>query len=56
VSSALTLAHASTYELAKTGRIQFGHPEGVHDDRFWAVALALSSARDEAHRPMAQYS
>jgi ABC-type ATPase with predicted acetyltransferase domain len=24
--------------------------------RFWAAALALSSARDEAHRPMAQYS
>ena len=43
-------------ELAKTGRVQFSHPEGVHDDRFWAVALALSSARDEAHRPMAQYS
>jgi hypothetical protein len=32
--------NAPTYELAKTGRIQFNHPDGVHDDRFWALALA----------------
>lgn len=29
------------YELMKTGHIQFSHQEGVHDDRFWAVALAI---------------
>jgi hypothetical protein len=44
----LTLAHASTYELAKTGRIQFSHPEGVHDDRFWAIAMAVSAIRSHA--------
>jgi phage FluMu gp28-like protein len=29
------------YELTKTGRIKFTHPEGSHDDRFWATALAV---------------
>ncbi len=29
------------YELAKTGKIQYNHPEGTHDDRFWALALAI---------------
>jgi len=32
------------YELAKTGKIQFNHPEGTHDDRFWATALAVYAA------------
>lgn len=29
------------YELAKTGKVLFNHPEGTHDDRFWATALAV---------------
>jgi hypothetical protein len=29
------------YELMKTGHIRFSHPEGSHDDIFWAVALAV---------------
>jgi len=29
------------YELTKTGKIGFSHPEGSHDDRFWATALAV---------------
>jgi len=32
------------YELAKTGKIQFNHPEGTKDDRFWALALAVYAA------------
>jgi phage FluMu gp28-like protein len=32
------------YELTKTGRITFSHPEGTHDDRFWALALAAYAA------------
>ena len=28
------------YELMKTGHIKFSHPEGSHDDTFWASALA----------------
>ena len=35
------------YELAKTGRMQFSHPEGSHDDRFWATALAVYAAEKE---------
>jgi len=33
------------FELAKTGKILFSHPVGSHDDRFWAVALAVAAAR-----------
>jgi len=36
------------YELTKTGRIKFSHPEGSHDDRFWAFVLAVYGARSEA--------
>ena len=32
------------YELTKTGKISFSHPEGTHDDRFWALALAVYAA------------
>ena len=32
------------YELAKTGKLLFNHPEGTHDDRFWALALAALAA------------
>jgi len=32
------------YELTKTGRISFSHPDGTHDDRFWALALSVYAA------------
>ena len=32
------------FELLKTGHIKFTHPEGSHDDVFWASALAVYSA------------
>jgi len=32
------------YELPKTGRIAFSHPDGTHDDRFWALALSVYAA------------
>lgn len=32
------------YELTKTGRIAFSHPDGTHDDRFWALALSVYAA------------
>ena len=35
------------FELAKTGRIQFNHPEGTHDDRFWSLALAISPTQQK---------
>ena len=32
------------FELLKTGHIKFAHPEGSHDDVFWATCLALYAA------------
>lgn len=29
------------FELRKDGTIAFNHPQGTHDDIFWATALAL---------------
>ena len=37
------------FEITKAGKIRFSHPEGTHDDRFWAVALAVYAAR---HKPV----
>ena len=39
------------YELTKTGKIAFSHPEGTHDDRFWALALAVYAAETAAPTP-----
>jgi phage FluMu gp28-like protein len=33
------------FELTKSGQIQFSHPSGTHDDRFWAFALAVYASR-----------
>ena len=33
------------YELTKVGQIQFSHPSGTHDDRFWAFALAVFATK-----------
>lgn len=32
------------YQLTKTGKIVYSHPQGTHDDRFWALALAAHAA------------
>jgi phage FluMu gp28-like protein len=32
------------YELMKTGHLRFSHPDGSHDDVFWACALAVYGA------------
>jgi len=32
------------YTLTKTGHVGFSHPEGTHDDVFWACALAVYGA------------
>jgi len=45
------------FELSKTGKILFNHPEGTHDDRFWALALAVYAADmapPPASRPLAK--
>jgi hypothetical protein len=32
------------FELGKSGKLLFSHPEGTHDDRFWALTLAVYAA------------
>jgi phage FluMu gp28-like protein len=39
--SLLDELNTEQYELTKTGKITYTHPEGTHDDRFWALALAV---------------
>jgi len=36
------------YELTKDGHIRFSHPEGTHDDRLWALALAAYASRTKS--------
>ena len=33
------------YELTETGKINFSHPDGTHDDRLWPHALAAYAAQ-----------
>lgn len=33
------------FQLTKAGKIQYSHPDGTHDDRTWAVGLAVYSTR-----------
>jgi phage FluMu gp28-like protein len=44
------------YELTKTGKITYSHPEGTHDDRFWALALAIYASEQSkpSSRPIAR--
>jgi phage FluMu gp28-like protein len=44
------------YELAKTGRILYNHPEGAHDDRFWALSLGVYgfSSSGSPSKPLAK--
>jgi hypothetical protein len=37
--------NVETFELTKTGQIMLTHPEGMHDDILWAVALAVYATR-----------
>jgi len=39
------------YELGKTGKILYNHPQGTHDDRFWAVALVVYVAEQAPPPP-----
>jgi hypothetical protein len=33
------------FELTKAGQIQYSHPAGTHDDRLWALALAVYATK-----------
>ncbi|MCW4025316.1 MAG: terminase family protein [Candidatus Bathyarchaeota archaeon] len=44
-SSLIAELNLETYELSKDGRLLLSHPQGPHDDRFWALALAAYATR-----------
>ena len=49
--------NAERYELSKSGKILFNHPQGTHDDRFWTLTLAVYAAEQAvstASRPIAK--
>ena len=35
------------FQVTETGQVKFSHPEGTHDDRLWALALAVYESRPE---------
>jgi hypothetical protein len=39
------------YSLNKEGTIGYYHPQGTHDDVFWAIALAVNAAADMKPKP-----
>jgi hypothetical protein len=39
------------YDLRKYGAIGFSHPNGTHDDVFWATALAIYATVEMAPEP-----
>jgi len=41
------------YELGKMGKLLFNHPQGTHDDRFWALAVYASEKTISHSRPIA---
>ena len=43
-------------QARQTGKIIFNHPQGTHDDRFWALALAAYASEQSkpSSRPIAQ--
>ncbi len=43
------------YEVTETGQVKYSHPEGTHDDRLWAFALAVYASRVEipSYHPVA---
>jgi hypothetical protein len=47
----VTELNVERFELRKDGSISFNHPQGTHDDVFWAIALALYSAVEMIEDP-----
>jgi phage FluMu gp28-like protein len=37
--------HVERFELSKSGKVLFSHPDGEHDDRLWAFALAVFATK-----------
>ena len=42
------------FSLSKSGKIQYGHGSGTHDDMFWAIGLSLRLGGSETLKPIAK--
>ena len=40
------------FELSKTGKILFNHPDGTHNDRFWALTLTVYAPKIEPSKSL----
>ena len=47
----VTELNVERFELRKDGSIAFNHPQGTHDDVWWATALALYAAVEMTEEP-----
>ena len=50
-SSITAELHVEKFDYLKDGSIKLSHPEGTHDDVFWAVALALYATVEMPEEP-----
>ncbi|MBN1245517.1 hypothetical protein JXA31_07985 [Candidatus Bathyarchaeota archaeon] len=48
-SNLIAELNTERYTLTKDGKTQFSHPQGTHDDQFWALALATYATRTQQH-------
>ena len=47
-------AEPGAMQAIKSGKLLFNHPQGTHDDRFWAAALAVYSITEKRmNKPIA---
>ena len=46
-SRLITELNTEQYQLTKNGNTKFSHPQGTHDDRFWALSLAAYATRTQ---------
>jgi len=51
-SEYVTELNIERFELRKDGSIAFNHPQGTHDDIWWATALALYSTKEMKPEPI----
>ena len=53
-SEFVTDLNVERFQLKKDGSVDYNHPQGTHDDVFWAVALALYATVEMQPEPFVQ--
>jgi len=53
-SEFVTELNVEKFQLKKDGSVDYNHPQGTHDDVFWAVALALYATVEMQPEPFVQ--